>query len=185
MPDSAVVQYCAPTLAGIKTGSLFSCACQPGKSVPGDVQLLDARLSAKGLRALPLGRKRNRLLVYVFRPADLKRDLSNPAVHQLMESYGYQPEHPDQCLRHLISRLKDDGSFPHEIGVFLGYPPEDVIGFIENHASNALYTGVWKVYGNVEQAKRTFEKYRVCTAVLADRIRRGESLEQLVTAVRK
>ncbi|MBQ9154571.1 MAG: DUF3793 family protein [Solobacterium sp.] len=185
MPDATVVQYCAPTLAGIKTGSLFSYACPPGASAAVEVKQLDAKLSAKGLRAIGLGFKRKRLLVYVFRPDDLKRDLSSPEIHQLMESLGYQPEHPGQCLKRLIHRLSDDDSFPHEIGVFLGYPPEDVIGFIENHAANALYTGAWKVYGNVEQAKRTFEKYRICTDVMNDRIRRGNSLEQLTAAVRK
>lgn len=49
--------------------------------------------------------------------------------------------------------------FPHEIGVFLGYPMEDVIGFIENNDKNCLCTGYWKVYSNPERAKNLFRYY--------------------------
>lgn len=31
--------------------------------------------------------------------------------------------------------------FPHEMGILLGYPIEDVWGFIENEGKNYLYTG--------------------------------------------
>ena len=51
---------------------------------------------------------------------------------------------PEQCLARLIERLKDADEFPHEIGLFLGYPPEDVEGFIQE-PNGQKYTGIWKV----------------------------------------
>lgn len=39
--------------------------------------------------------------------------------------------------------------FPHEMGILLGYPVEDVEGFIINNGKNELYTGYWKVYDNL------------------------------------
>ena len=44
-------------------------------------------------------------------------------------------------------------NFPHEIGVFLGYPLDDVIGFIEHKPYYLV--GDWKVYQNVNEAKET------------------------------
>lgn len=50
--------------------------------------------------------------------------------------------------------MADYGEFPHEVGLFLGYPPEDVEGFIENKARSCKITGYWKVYSDEEKAKR-------------------------------
>ena len=59
------------------------------------------------------------------------------------------------------------------------YPPEDVIGFINNNAGNYKYCGTWKVYGDVNRALDTFAKYRKCTELLCRRLRNGEPVEQL------
>ncbi|MBP0060806.1 MAG: DUF3793 family protein [Eubacterium sp.] len=41
----------------------------------------------------------------------------------------------------------------------LGYPAEDVQGFIENETKECKCVGCWKVYGDVEQAQKKFEQY--------------------------
>ena len=51
---------------------------------------------------------------------------------------------------------------PHEVGLFLGYPPEDVKGFIENKGRNALCSGLWKVYSDKENAERILQKWAKC-----------------------
>jgi hypothetical protein len=66
-----------------------------------------------------------------------------------------------------------DMKFPHEIGVFLGYPLQDVKGFIENNGRNSKYTGLWKVYGDKAASIRMFEKYRKCFSVYSDLWRSG------------
>ena len=55
--------------------------------------------------------------------------------------------------------MKDHLSFPHELGLLLGYPVEDVLGFIRNEGRNYLYCGYWKVYGDVDAARITFDRY--------------------------
>lgn len=49
--------------------------------------------------------------------------------------------------------------FPHEIGIFLGYPIWDVEGFIEHKGQNYKFCGYWKVYQDVEGAKLKFKEY--------------------------
>ena len=53
----------------------------------------------------------------------------------------------------LIRRLQDEAEFPHEIGLFLSYPPEDVQGFIDHHARDFKLSGLWKVYGDEAYAR--------------------------------
>ena len=55
--------------------------------------------------------------------------------------------------------LKQAGPFPHEMGLLLGYPVEDVEGFIKHCGKNYLYSGYWKVYKDVEEKKKIFEAY--------------------------
>lgn len=72
--------------------------------------------------------------------------------------------------------------FPHEIGFFLGYPYEDVIGFIKNRGQNYLEVGPWKVYVNQNQARRTFARYRRCARIYARAYRSGQSLRRLAVS---
>ena len=78
----------------------------------------------------------------------------------------------------------ESGEFPHEVGLFLSYPPEDVKGFIENRAANAKCTGVWKVYGDEQQAQQTFDRYKKCTQTYCERWRSGVKLDRLAVADR-
>ena len=83
----------------------------------------------------------------------------------------------------LVRRLRGSAEFPHEIGLFLSYPPEDVRGFIENRAQNFKRAGLWKVYGDVEQAQRLFARYRKCTDIYCELWRAGSGIGQLAVAV--
>lgn len=81
-----------------------------------------------------------------------------------------------------MQRLQEAETFPHEIGLFLGYPPEDVEGFMQ-HRTDVLCVSTWKVYGNLEAAQRTFARYKKCTRVYLDQHRQGKALERLTVAV--
>ena len=85
-------------------------------------------------------------------------------------------------LCQLSRRLCLQEDFPHEIGVFLGYPLHDVIGFIENRGQNYSCCGHWKCYGDADRAQRTFDVYKRCTAVYKRMYRRGVPLMKLVVA---
>ncbi len=49
--------------------------------------------------------------------------------------------------------------FPHEMGIFLGYPLGDVKGFIRHRGRDFLYCGYWKVYENEAEARKLFSVY--------------------------
>ena len=54
MSEEILVRQGAPTLAGIKTGSLFPCPCEDREALLSDIRKLNRRLSPKGLCLLPL-----------------------------------------------------------------------------------------------------------------------------------
>lgn len=179
MSEELLVQHCAPTLAGIKTGSLFTCPYASQTEMRDALRHYNRLLGKKGLRLLPLRYREGRALIYMYRPLKLSCDLKQESVYPFLVSCGYSTESPERCIVRLIQRLAENGEFPHEIGFFLGYPPEDVRGFIENKACKYKCAGCWKVYGDVEAAQRLFEKYRKCTAVYVRQHAEGKSIERL------
>ena len=134
-----VIQHAAPTLAGIKTGNLFPCFFSSPQAMVQDLRAINQVLVPRGLRLLPLRRDNTRVLLYLFRPAALSRDLSRGESRQLLRQAGYQDLAQHACLRELKRRLQAGGTFPHEIGLFLGYPPEDVAGFMTHQGKHCKW----------------------------------------------
>ena len=184
MSDDYLVRNCAPTLAGIKTGNIFSCPYESKETLLDAIRQLNRRLSAKGLRVLPLRLSEEKALIYLFRPQCLSRDLSDSAAKDILRNYGYDLASCEKCVVQLAKRLRLQKDFPHEIGLFLGYPPEDVCGFIENKACHCKCVGCWKVYGDEAAAKKKFEQYKKCTRVYCDQWSKGKEIERLAVAAK-
>lgn len=182
MHDEWMIRHCAPTLASIKTGNLFACPKADRETVHAFARDMNHRLADKGLRVLPFQSQKSRYLIYVYRPQRLAEDLKCQSAWALLESCGYSCPNVNQCLRRLISRLAESDGFPHEIGLFLSYPPEDVYGFMCGR-SDAKCCGCWKVYGDAAAAQRTFDRYHRCSDLYMRLWAQGFSVEQLAVAV--
>lgn len=177
MPERLMVRHCAPTLAGLKTGSLFSCRFGQESGMIAAVRVLNQRLGGFGVRVIPLRERDGATLVYVCRPERLEKDLARPESRRLLEGRNYPRGNAARCVGCLRQRLAQ-AEFPHEIGLFLGYPPEDVEGFILRREEVRL-SGCWKVYGNAEAAGKLFARYRKCIRVYQRCYAEGCSLERL------
>lgn len=182
MWEELVVLHCSPTLAGIKTGSMFSCSISDEEKLKEMVRSLNRELVEKGLRVLPLRLREGRALIYVYRPSDLERDLQDDIAGKILKERGYCLEDSGKCIVQLIRKLKESIDFPHEIGLFLGYPPEDVCGFIENKAACSKCVGCWKVYGDEKAAMKLFQQYKKCTELFCLRLAQGSSMRSLAIA---
>ena len=87
-----------------------------------------------------------------------------------------------RAIERLRERLALQRGFPHEIGVFLGYPVEDVKGFIKHNGRNSKCVGCWKVYCNQCEAERAFARFNKCREVYMRLWRQGKSVQQLTVA---
>lgn len=182
MKEDIIVKHCSPTLAGMKTGNMFSCTFADVDEMRENVRHWNRLLVRKGLRVLPLKFQDNRALVYVYRVSHLLRDMRDDTVCRLLKERGYETETPERCIVQLIRKMEECSEFPHEVGLFLGYPPEDVCGFIENRAKGCKLVGCWKVYGNEEKARMIFAKYKKCTEVYTAQFSLGRSVDRLTVA---
>ena len=178
MSEELIVRHCAPTLENLKTGSLFVCPITDRPSFFSSLRSLNELLVPKGLRALPLRIREYSALVYLYRPSRLKKDLEDPAAIKILQDHGYSCY--GKCLPKLIERIRASEEFPHEIGLFLGYPPEDVQGFLDHRPCKC--SGCWKVYGDENKAKKTFDLYKKCERVYCQQLARGIDIKRLTVA---
>lgn len=185
MSEETVLRYSAPTLAKIKTASLFTCAVESREELLEAMRRYNRLFVKKGIRMMPLRYKDGRALVYIYRPSLLKQDLRNSYARKYLGELGYTLDSIGVSVMELIRRIQSVQDFPHEIGFFLGYPAEDVKGFIDCKAVNYKSKGYWKVYSDPERAEKLFNKYRRCTRVYTQRYSQGSSFEKLLVPTEK
>ena len=98
MSEEILIRQGAPTLAGIKTGSLFPCPCEDREDLLADIRRLNRRLSPKGLCLLPIRFLAGQALLYLYRPAGLRRDLRDAQASELLRQAGYGDEEKARAL---------------------------------------------------------------------------------------
>ncbi len=179
--ENYLIEHCSPTLASLKTANLFNCR-MPCGVLYSQLEEWRACLESKGIGIFVLRECESGSLVYVARLSMLQRDLNLPGVAEFLKQYGYESMDVKSVITRLKSRLAVGGGFPHEIGVFLGYPLEDVKGFIEHGGRNCKCTGCWQVYCNECEAVRTFNKFKKCSAVYKKMWLQGRTVAQLTVA---
>jgi hypothetical protein len=180
--EKYLIEHCAPTLASLKTANLFRMPLEPGEDFARQMTGWNEALGGKGVSLLVLRRWDEGALIYVCRKKKLQKDLEKPGVAEFLKGYGYRSIQVEYTLERLAGRLSRDGAFPHEIGIFLGYPLGDVQGYIENAGKNSKCSGCWKVYCNECEAMRTFAKFRKCKRVYQRLWSQGRSVWQLTAA---
>ena len=182
--EKFLIEHCSPTLASLKTANLFNYTYDNVQELYGYLRELNRQLSKKGVSVSILRKYDHSALVYVYREKKLQADLEKPGVREFMTKYGYFDEPTaKQAVSFLRRRFAEDNGFPHEIGLFLGYPLGDVIGYIENAGRNSKCSGCWKVYCNECEAVKLFAKFDKCKTVYRRLFHEGKTVSQLTVAV--
>lgn len=180
--EKYLIDHCSPTLASLKTANLFNYIFTSEAQLYGYLRGLNRTLSAKGVSVTILRKEAQSALVYVYREKKLAEDLARPGVGAFLAAEGYEDLDPLAAIRFLRGRFAEKTGFPHEIGLFLGYPLGDVIGFIENAGRHSKCSGCWKVYCNECEAVRLFAKFDKCKAVYQKLFGEGKTVLQLTVA---
>lgn len=161
--DETIIHCSAPSLCGIKPANLFSmnteCFSQ-GKSKIRDWQKL---FSKNGRYIVIMPKSETRLLFFIYDEKLLQEICSKSENLKYLAQKGYDVSRGfDFILSELLRRLTHDCNFPHEIGLFLGYPLNDVIGFETQNASGQIFSGYWKVYSDERTAIKMMDAYKNC-----------------------
>lgn len=177
-----LIEHCSPTLAGLKPANLFSFAVDSASELNLYICEANRQLNNKDVFLEVLRKDDGRAVILVYRKKRLQEELQDKKISDFLTLYGYNCNSVTYCIEHLKERFADSNGFPHEIGVFLGYPLEDVVGFIENGGKNSKCSGCWKVYSDECKAIKRFERYNKCRKIYMELFAKGRSIMQLTVA---
>ena len=162
--DETIIHCGAPALCGIKPACLFSMSRE--NYACGTEKLHDWQhlFSKDKTFFVALKKSDGRFLFFIYDKKLLEKTLENPQNKVYLASKAYPVEKGfPAILAALLHRLSVNQDFPHEVGLFLGYPLEDVREFEKQKAEGFKYSGTWKVYGDKESAIRRMNMYKTCT----------------------
>ena len=174
--EEKLVVQCAPLIEGLKVSNLLILPS-------GEEDQLYSILLHTDLSYIQLFYTRDKTTYLVFREDLLDQYLNQMDVREFLSGRGYPA-----CLDLILDIFRDRyerymagfGAFPHEMGLLLGYPVEDVRGFMNNDGKNFLYAGYWKVYGNVPEKKWLFQRYEGAKRKLEQMLASGISLSMII-----
>lgn len=178
--DQLFATHCAPALAGVAPANLISLRRGDFPHLEEELRKYHQAFARRGVCFHTLCSCPRHELILVYRPEMMVQALQREGVEEILNPCGYDlTQSVEEILAHLGQRVRQGGSFPHEIGVFLGYPVEDVVGFMEHKGQNFKLCGPWKVYGDVEAAKVCFARIQKVSRNIRERIDGGKTLFQV------
>ncbi len=162
--DETIIHCSAPALCGIKPANLFSMHESVFSTGKQKIHEWRPYFSKNCKHFVSLKKADDRVLFFVYDAKLLQQLLSDVHNAHYLAGKGYPVQRGfPAVLAELLHRLAYNDTFPHEVGLFLGYPLCDVIGFETQQAQGSRYSGFWKVYGDVNDARRTMELYKTCS----------------------
>ena len=175
--ETQLALQCAPLITGLKVSNLLI--------IPkGNEEVVKRILNRTGISYYRLIQTRTKTTFLLFRRNELEEFLSDENVKNVFIRAGYKSLQIGKILRTFSLRyeayMQGDKSFPHEMGLLLGYPVEDVVGFVENNGKNFLYSGYWKVYEKQKAKVKLFDKFKVAEETLIHLLSNGLSMSDII-----
>ncbi len=172
-----IAKQCAPLLTGIKISNILITSSSNKEKV---MEIF----CNSSIWYKEIYRENGRTTFFLYNPKKLMEYLQRPEIKRLMSALGYKNIDIESVLEVFSSRfceyMRERELFPHEMGLLLGYPIADVVGFIEQKGKNSLYSGYWKVYSDLQGAHNTFDQYRSAKETVMQLVTEGISIKRIV-----
>ena len=176
--DQMMIHFCAPTLCEIKPGNLFFVKNHDFSE--SNFEQWKKSLFLRGFISFAIRISENSIGILVCNVCWVRKILGDIAVHSYLFEKGYQCGGIFDFVNDFTYRLHTIQGFPHEIGVVLGYPVEDVIEFENHKGQNCKYCGYWRSYSDPEHAKRCNCNYKTCCGFCERLYNEGYSLDYIL-----
>lgn len=150
---------CSPFITGLKISNLFAISIL-------QYSKLEYILTVSNYSFKRLYYTKNKVIYLLYDEKKLKEYLRKDIVRKILYKLGY-PYNTHKDIDKLLVIFKEKyarymekkEAFPHEMGIFLGYPIEDVVGYLKNNGENSACVGYWKVYKNAEEKQNLFREF--------------------------
>lgn len=175
--NEQIAVQCAPLLAGLKPSNLLI--------IPMGMEAV-LRHSLRGTRIAMylLSEYDGKQVFLLYKVNELIAYLTEQNVQRLLLDLGYEGGELYSLLQSVSKKYtahkQEKEAFPHELGLLLGYPAVDVKGFMEQAGKNFLYSGYWKVYGNVRETVLLFKEFGRAKEYVVRLVKQGYSIAEIM-----
>ena len=175
--NEQIAVQCAPLLAGLKPSNLLI--------IPMGMEAV-LRHSLRGTRIAMylLSEYDGKQVFLLYKVNELIVYLTEQNVQRLLLNLGYEGGELYSLLQRVSKKYtahkQEKEAFPHELGLLLGYPAVDVKGFMEQAGKNFLYSGYWKVYGNVRETLLLFREFGRAKEYVVRLVKQGYSIAEIM-----
>lgn len=171
------VLQCTPMIVRMKVSNLLIIPIEDMKKVVGILKGTDISYEI-------LFVQQEKVTVLMYWQDMLEEYLKKTDIQRFLQEMGYDCiELKDICQlfkQRYVAYRSGELDFPHEMGVLLGYPIEDVRGFIEQGGKNCLYNGYWKVYSDLHAKVRLFQTFEDAKEMLIHKVYKGVTLREII-----
>lgn len=154
--ELGIVLKLAPVLKACKQAAMFFVSDK-------ELSLVKKGLINSSLKMVTLYKTEGKRLIFIYRESELESCLSRCEHRLYLERCSYC----GNCFLEYLPKLREvlkayydkTDTFPHEIGIFLGYPLCDIEGYVRNSGNSYLFSGYWKIYDNLHQTLLKFADF--------------------------
>ncbi len=168
---------CAPFITGLKISNLLNIEKD-------DFPKVKEMINHSHISWYLLLEREDKVAILLYHKESLQEYMEKKKVIEMLFSAGYRDFSLEGILDELSYRYKkhmeNKGDFPHEMGLILGYPVEDVEGFVKHKGKNSLCTGYWKVYKNKDKKLEMFEIFENAKETLVELLSYGVRMEDII-----
>ncbi|OOM13850.1 DUF3793 family protein [Clostridium saccharobutylicum] len=137
------------------------------------------------LKSIELRESDDSIILMIYDEEILKKEVLSKDNMKFLINLGYSSEAKIEGYINTLKSRYEKYHCPHELGLFLGIPFEDVKDFMECTTKKCLLCGYWKVYNNSGQAKIIFNQYNKVKEYTMKSMLKGNLSQDLVFNIKK
>ena len=185
------VRAAGAVIEGEKPAAIFSVRIEPAGIPRGPqtrtalrdaIRTYEVEFTLRGITLTTLGERSGRIELLAYRPNLVAEVLGDPACSLppgaglSRGQRGGAHGHPSQAPCGIPARRANP--LPHEVGVVLGYPLEDVLGYMRGECETCR--GPWRSYGDARAAELRFMRVVRGERTCRERFASGVTLDRLL-----
>lgn len=132
-------------------------------------------LESINIKYIELRECANALIILVYDEKQLSNYIFKEENRTFLKKLGYSYGNDIDAYVEKLKKRYDEFNCPHELGIFLGYPLNDVKDFMECSSKKCLACGYWRVYNDYNAAKEVFNIYDMIKEKTVNYILKGDS----------
>lgn len=189
MPDKdyvdAFLTYSASlVIAGVKPAVTLTLSSHNKRLYNSFVKYGESFLSSISLQYVELRKTATSKVLMIYDKNLLTKEIDKCHYKQFFIELGYPSKFDINKYLDLLIYRYQRFNCPHELGIFLGIPLDDVKDFMNCSPKKCLLCGYWKVYNNLKEAKATFSQFDMVRSYTINNILQGNLSYDIATCIK-